>query len=558
MSDKFDSKSTRRRFLQVGVPTTAAITFAGCLGDDDDEEPIDQTDDTDDIDDTADGDDDDDAVDDDDDDDEVEPGLDSITITQGEFPTVEDPNDHITGPYFNVFDHVYEPLFNVTPGEEPEPRVVTGWEHMGDGIAELTIRDDVLFHGGQALVADDIAFTLQRQIDPETPPVSDQVAGLGSIAGAEADGDHTLLLEYTGAPQLAEFEFGNYLRAISREWFENEAPTDEGEIVGDDADAFNGTGPLQVVDYDRANNTITLEPFDDYWGDVPDFDQVTFTGETSDSGRVSSIIAGETDLIDNVLPGDVGDVSEDSDVRNITSFRNIFLVMKNEFEPFDSLEFRQAMNYAVDNQEIINELLGGFGEPMSQPVPEGINGYNPDLEPYERDLDLAEQLVEDSGHAGVDITLYGPEGRYLNDADITRRAADQIDDLPNVNCDASVEPFETISGAAAGGFDDDEIKFFLIGWGVITGDTDYGVSGFMVEDAALQNFRDDELNTAIIESKGIDDPAEREQALMDINAMAREKAPWVFLHLQESIYGVNPALDWEPRRDESVYVWDME
>lgn len=522
MARKFQKTATRRRFMQVGGATTAALTLAGCLGDDDDD-PVEE--------------------------------LDPITITQGEFPDVEDPNNHITGAYFNIYDHVYEPLFDIEPGEPPEPRIVTDWDHQGDGTVELEIRDDVTFHDGRDLIADDIVFTIERQIDPEA--LTDQIAGLSTIQGADVIDDTTFTIEYSGSPQLAEFEFGNYLRAVSEEWWEEDAPRDGVEIVGEDAEAFNGTGPLEVVEYDPGAENIVLEPYEDYWGDPIPFESITFEGEPSPSGRVSSLIADETDMIDNVLPGDVGDVEEENDVRNITSFRNIFLVMKDQFEPFDSQDFRQAMNYAVDNQEIINELLGGFGAPMTQPVPEGINGYNPDLEPYERDIDRAEQLVEDSGYAGSEITLYGPSGRYLNDEDITIRAADHIDQLSNVSCDYSVIDFDSISATAAEGFDDDSIKFFLIGWGVVTGDTDYGVDGFLRDGAALQNFSDEELSDLIVQSKGIEDADEREEALMEINEMAREKAPWVFLHLQESIYGINPDITWEPRRDESIFAWEM-
>ncbi len=488
--------------------------------------------------------------------------LDSLTITQGEFPDVEDPNDHITGPYFNVYDHVYEPLFEVTPGEEPSPGVVTEWDHTGDGSVELEIRDDVVFHQGQQLVAEDIAFTLDRQIDPDVPPVSDQVAGLGSLEGAEAIDETTLELSYSGAPQLAEFEFGNYLRAVSQEWFESDAPVSDGVISGDDADAFNGTGPFQVVDYDPAQNRIVMEPFEDYWGEVPELEEVTFEGETSDSGRVSSLLADETNLIDNVLPDDVGEVESDPDsaIEQVTSFRNIFLAMKNEVEPFDSQEFRQAMNYAVDNEDIIDGVLSGFGHPMSQPTPPGVNGYNPDLEPYEQDLDEAERLVEDAGYTEDDpaeITLTAPEGRYLNDADIGRRAADQIDQLPNVDCEVDIVPFDVVSDANSAGPDDEEIPFFLIGWGVITGDADYGMFGFFHDDGGVQSFRDDELQSELEATQVEEDPDTREAMLQEVNEMAREKAPWVFLHQQESIYGIDEALEWEPREDESVFVWEI-
>jgi len=496
-------------------------------------------------------------------DDEGELDIDSLTITQGEFPDVEDPNDHITGPYFNVYDHVYEPLFDVTPGEEPGSGIVEDWEHADDGTVELTIRDDVVFHQGQELTAEDIAFTLERQIDPDVPPASDQVAGLGSIEGAEALDDTTLELSYSGAAQLAEFEFGNYLRAVSQEWYENDAPTtDDGVISGEDAEAFNGTGPYQVTEYNPGQNRIVMEPFDDYWGDEPNVGELIFEGETSDSGRVSSLLADETDFVDNVQPGEVGNVEDDDDVRieEVTSFRNIFLPMKNEVEPFDSEEFRQAMNYAVDNEEIISDILNGFGSPMSQPTPPEVNGYNPDLDPYEHDLEQAEELVEEAGHTEddpADITLTVPEGRYLNDAEVGERAADQIDQLPNVDCDFETVPFDVVSDANSAGVDHDEIPFFLIGWGVITGDADYGMFGFFHDDGGVQSFRDEELQDALEESQVEDDPEEREALLQDINEMAREKAPWVFLHQQQSIYGLDADIEWDAREDESVFVWEM-
>ncbi len=489
--------------------------------------------------------------------------LDSLTITQGEFPDVEDPNDHITGPYFNVYDHVYEPLFDVTPGEEPDSRVVEDWDHSGDGTVELSIQEGITFHQGQELTADDIVFTLERQIDPEIPPASDQVAGLGSIEGAEAIDDTTVELSYSGAPQLAEFEFGNYLRAVSEEWYENDAPTVDGVISGDDAEAFNGTGPFEVVEYNPGQNRIVMEPFDDYWGETPDVSEVVFEGETDDSGRVSSLVSDETDLIDNVLPDDVGEIDADgNDVRieDVTSFRNIFLPMKNEVEPFDSQEFRQAMNYAVDNQEIIDEILSGFGEPMSQPTPPGVNGYNPDLDPYPHDLEQAEELVEAAGYTEDDpaeITLTAPEGRYLNDADVGRRAADQIDQLPNVECDVETVPFDVVSDANSAGPDDEEIPFFLIGWGVITGDADYGMFGFFHEDGGVQSYSDQELQDELEATQVEEDPETREQMLQDVNEMARERAPWVFLHLQESIYGLDEDIEWDAREDESIFVWEM-
>ncbi|WP_241471318.1 ABC transporter substrate-binding protein, partial [Natrinema salifodinae] len=298
---------------------------------------------------------------------------------------------------------------------------------------------------------------------------------------------------------------------------------------------------------------------DDYGGEAPPVERLVFNADEESSGRVSALEAGESDLTINVLPEDVQRVNDeqDTEARRVTSFRNIFCPMKNESEPFDSQAFRQAMNYAVDNQAVIDNVLSSFGEPMSQPTPPGVNGYNPDLDPYPHDPDQAEQLVEESGYGGVEIELVAPQGRYLNDADVAETVADQIDQLETVSCSADVVDFGVVSDANSAGMDDYEIPFFMIGWGVITGDADYGVSGFFQEGGGVQSFRDEELDQAIEESKGIEDPEEREQQLQAVNEMAREKAPWIFLHLQESIYGVHEDVEWDPREDESVWVWEM-
>ncbi|MFP8958685.1 ABC transporter substrate-binding protein [Natrialbaceae archaeon A-CW3] len=489
--------------------------------------------------------------------------FDEITVTLSQFPDTIDPLDHITGDFFDVYDHIYEPLFDFEPGEGIFPRVAEEWEAQDDGTTTVELRDDVVFHNGEDLTAEDVAWTINRTVDPEIGvPSPIGTFGLGSIEGAEATDDHTLEISYGAAPGLAEFEFGNYARAINRDWAIDNHDAENDPISGADPDDFNGTGPYEVVDF-TSGEEIVVERFDDYWGEEPPFERVTFNAAGESSSRVAALETGEADITINILPEDVATVqaAPDIEIRNVTSFRNIFCPMKNTVEPFDSQEFRQAMNYAVDNEGIVDTILSGFGEPRGQPVAPGINGFNPDIEPYEQDIGMAESLVEESGYGGVEIELYAPQGRYLADAAIGETVADQINQLDNVSCEANIVDFGVVSDANSAGVDPDEIDifFYMIGWGTITGDTDYGVQGFFtIPDNPDRTFDDEELSDAILESQQIEDPEEREQQLQEVNALAHEKAPFVFLHTQESIYGVNEAIQWEPREDETIYLWDME
>ena len=520
----------RRTYLKLTGAAGGAMAFAGCL---DGEEIEDLT---------------------------------EITVTLSQFPDTIDPLDHITGDYFDVLDHIYEPLFDFEPGEGIFPRVVEETEIIeGEGVTELTLRDDVVFHNGDELTAEDVAWTINRTVDPSIGvPSPIGTFGLGSIEGAEAVDDTTVAVSYGAAPGLAEFEFGNYARAIPRDWaIENHSADEEGEAIsGADPEDFNGTGPYEVVGF-TSGEEIVLERFDDYWGEAPPFETVVFNADGQSSGRAAALETGETDVTINILPEDVSTIrdADGVDVRNVTSFRTVFCPMKNTVEPFDSLEFRQAMNYAVDNEGIVDSILSGFGEARGQPVSPGINGFNPDIEPYPQDIELAEELVDDSGYAGAEIELTAPQGRYLNDADVAETVADQIDQLDNVSCEANIVDFGVVSDANQAGVDPDEfeIPFYMIGWGVITGDTDYGVQGFFtIPDNPNRTFDDEELSEAILDSQQIIDPEERTQQLQAVNQLAHEKAPFIYLHTQESIYGVNDQIQWTPREDESVFLWGMD
>jgi len=520
----------RRTYLKLAGAAGGAMAIAGCLGGDEELEELTE-----------------------------------ITVTLSQFPDTIDPLDHITGDYFDVLDHIYEPLLDFEPGEGISPRVVEETEIIeGEGITELTLRDDVVFHNGDELTAEDVAWTINRTVDDDIGVPSEIGSfGMGSIEGAEALDDTTVAVSYGAAPGLAEFEFGNYARAIPREWaIENHSADEEGEsISGADPEDFNGTGPYEVVDF-TSGEEIVLERFDDYWGEAPPFETVVFNSDGESSGRAAAIETGETDVTINITPEDVSTIrdAEGVEVRNVTSFRTVFCPMKNTVEPFDSVEFRQAMNYAVDNEGIVDNILSGFGEARGQPVSPGINGFNPDIDPYPQDIEQAESLVEESGYAGAEIELTAPQGRYLSDADIAETVADQIDQLDNVSCEANIVDFGVVSDANAAGIDPDEfeIPFYMIGWGVITGDTDYGVSGFFSQEASLRTFDDEELSDAILESQQIIDPDERTEMLEEVNALAHEKAPFIYLHTQESIYGVNDQIQWTPREDESVFLWGMD
>ncbi|QLD85583.1 peptide ABC transporter substrate-binding protein [Natronomonas halophila] len=421
---------------------------------------------------------------------EISTQRDEITITQGQLaPTLDPVGDNSTSTY-NVIDQGYEPFLYRDRDGRPIALIVTDWERTSEQEVRLTIRDDVTFHNGDGMTAEDVAYSINRANNPD---VSDVASTIGDINEAsEVDGD--VVLDLNSLEPAIFRNLTAFGRVVEKSWVND----NDGEI----ADVMNGTGPYELDEY-VDDTRVAYTQFDDYWGETPDPQSVTFTAIPENGPRVDALIAGDTDLIVNVRPNDIPDVQEAEGVRyeDTPSTRLIFLVMNDAFEPFDSQEFRQAMNFAVDVESIINNILNEFGDQTSQPTLPGHNGHNPDVDPYPHDPARAEALVEESGHAGAELELHVPRGRYLRDVDIAEACASQIDELENVSCEVNRREFANLVSELVAE-QSESPAFFLIGWGNPTLDANYAMGPWFTE-GAFQHFNNQELADLLEQANNI-------------------------------------------------------
>ncbi|MDZ7702462.1 MAG: ABC transporter substrate-binding protein [Halobacteriales archaeon] len=289
---------------------------------------------------------------------------------------------------------------------------------------------------------------------------------------------------------------------------------------------LNGTGPFQLTNYDSGNE-VTFDRYDDYWGGAAEVGGVTLNASTESSTRVNRLLAEESDIVTNVPPQEVSRVqsADNTAIEAVPSTRIIFLFMRDNVEPFSSPEFRQAMNHAVDVESIIDNILAGFGAATSQPTLPAFVGYNPDLDPYGYDPDMAEQLVEESGHAGAEITLQTPIGRYLTDVEIAQAAADQISQLSNVTCDVEQRDFGAYVQDLLVPIDEMEPEFGLLGWGNGEFDASQTIIPLLTSGSILTTFENEEIDQLMTDAGNEADPDEREAILQEANAILHDEAP---------------------------------
>ena len=469
-----------------------------------------------------------------------------VTITQGNMPSGLDPHDHRETTTDIVVLHAYEGVLTRDADGAVVAGLGTDYSRVeGENAVEFQIREGVTFHNGDELTAEDVAYSINRIVQEDVGFASPQVDQLAGVTGAEATGDGTVRVMNDGLNPIVFSEFATYCDVMQQSWVEE---NDKSYI----SQNMNGTGPFQLSSYTE-DVEVVLERYDDYWQEPAAASGVTFRAAAEASTRVNQLLQGETDIVVNVPPQEVQRVtnSDNARVASAPSTRIIYNAMRYDVEPFSNVQFRQAMNYAIDLESIVSNVLEGFGAQTGQPTLEGFVGHNSDVDPYPYDPDMAEQMVEESGFAGAEIELNTPVGRYLKDLEIAQAVAGYIDELPNVSASVRQRDFGSLVDELLTGNIEDKPPWYLIGWGEATFDGGLVMTALLSTDGALSSWSNEEFDQLLADA-GQQSGDQRDQTLQQANQLAHDEAPWIFLNQQFSVYGVNDSLAWEARADERI------
>ena len=282
---------------------------------------------------------------------------------------------------------------------ELEPALATDWEQTSDTTWTFTMRDGVTFHDGTAFDAEAAAFSIDRAVN--------------SDIGCNVDGyvfsDSELTVEATDATTLEVTTADPDPILPLRLSFVEIVPTTtdaEGKVREP-----VGTGPYEIGQWDQGTS-LTLEGYADYWGEAPAYGSARYVWRSEGSIRAAMVSQGEADIAVGLAPEDgAGDHAVEYP-NNETSYLRIDAAQ----EPLDDIRVRQAINYAIDREGMLASVFADLGEPAGQIVPEGVTGYNADIEPWPYDPERAASLIEEARADGapVDttITIVGRNGIY--------------------------------------------------------------------------------------------------------------------------------------------------
>ena len=439
----------------------------------------------------------------------------------------------------NVMHHVLEPLMLRDENMVLQPVLATSWGTLDEYTWQFKLRQGVKFHSGYPFTSEAVKVTFERMFDPEVKTSHRAVRDI-PFDRVEIIDDYTVnIVTKEPTPLMPHF-----LRTV--------LIIDPSVYKGQKTaffDRASGTGPYKFAEWARDDH-LTLTANEDYWNGKPQIDEVVFRPIPEASTRIAELLTGAVDLIVNIPPDQTKRIETDkTKVAVSKGGRDIFIGLHCDRPPFDDVRVRQAVNYAIDLDTINQALLGGMAEPYGA-VAMPPNDH-PGLEPYPYDVKKAKALLAEAGYAkGLEITLQTPNGRYLKDKEASQAIAGYLQAVgirTKVEAlDWSVFTSKWLSGESS--------EMFFIGLG---GWFDgQGELTWLLPEISVTGWENEEFRQVFNELAKTFDENRRYELILEGQEIAYQDAPWVFLWRQPSIYGVSKRLDWTPRRDEYIFLWD--
>lgn len=462
-------------------------------------------------------------------------------------PAALNPQIATDGATLDVGQALYNRLIDFEKGTTNLiPSLAERWEISEDGKSyTFFLRRGVAFHTNKIftpsreLNADDVIFSINRQLDPNNP--YNKIAGgnyeffygmnmQNIIKNVEKIDDYTLKINLTApnAPFLANLAM-DFMAIFSAEYAEQLLRDGTPEKL--DLEPI-GTGPFQFYSYQKDAN-VRFTAFENYWQGKAKIERLVFSITPDASVRLAKLEKNECQAMPYPNPADLPQLKANPNVQLLEkSGLNIgYITFNLRKAPFDNLKVRQALNYAVNKDEILTSVYQGSATKAKNPMPATVWGYNNEVEGYDYNPEKAKQLLKEAGFEnGFETELWAmPVSRPYNPN--ARRMAEMIQqDWQKIGVKAKIVSYEW--GEYLKRMGKGEHTSGMIGWTGDNGDPDNFLNALLSCNAVEQGsnyagFCDKEFDQLVSDAAKLSDQNKRSAYYQKAQAIFNAQAPWL-------------------------------
>lgn len=328
-------------------------------------------------------------------------GVLKIGLGGGESTDALDPGLADGPASFNVNRQWGDCILDVSPAKELQPRLAESFETNADStVWTFKIRKGVKFHDGSEMTVEDVVATFKRHSDENAKSGAYGIMqGIKEIAG---DGDNVVFTLSTPNADLP-YLLADYHLIVQP----------KGGV--DAPNAGIGTGPYKVKSAEPGVRYVFEKNADDWDTTRGHYDGVEFLIINDTTARTAALQSGQVHAINRVDPKVAKLLARAPgvQVKSVAGPGHYVFIMHCNTAPFDNLDLRLALKYAINRQEMVDKILDGFGSIGNDvPINSSYPLFDEALPQREFSLEKAAEHYKKSGHDGSPIELIVADGAF--------------------------------------------------------------------------------------------------------------------------------------------------
>lgn len=323
-----------------------------------------------------------------------------VAVLNGE-PSGLDPQQTNQINAFTMQAQMFETLVTIDENAQPQPCLAESWEQVDDKTVRFHLRDDVYFHNGEKMTAEDVRYSIER---------ATRMANSANMFSS-FDGEKTAVLDEKTVDVVTKEPFAaiyTYL-SMSRAGVVCKKAVEE---MGDNEANQNpiGTGAFQFVEW-QAGSQVTMTRNENYWGEKPAYKDLTFRFVVEAASRAIEVETGNADIAFSPDASDVERLAGSSEVVTVISpaygAASIYLNGSGSDPVMGDLRVRQAMAYALDIETIAETVYGSLAKAPTGVCPASFTSAAK-LDLYEYNPERAKELLNEAGfkEGEAEITFF--------------------------------------------------------------------------------------------------------------------------------------------------------
>jgi peptide/nickel transport system substrate-binding protein len=456
-----------------------------------------------------------------------------IRLALDQDPDTLDPAGQTNPTASSIVEHMAETLVRLQPNGAIGPGLARQFSQSSDGKTyTFELRPDVEFHDGSHLDAEAAAMSLRRFLDPSLR-VSMRAPFDSNLVDSISPTD----------PQTLRIT----LKDRSRLFLQKLAATELAIVSPGHArafpDTFNdepiGTGPYRFKER-RKGESIVLERFDRYWGPRATYPNIQFRIVPEVATRESLLLANQVELIINPPLSDLPALQKNPALKVLQTptARSTFIAMDLTLPggtPLAIKKVRQALNYAIDRDGIIRNVLFGAATPLDAPMATSLVGYSR-VGGYSYDTNHARQLLLEGGTPQLQLRLMHPAGRSMQETLMTQVAQAIAGNLHDVGVEVELIGSDWASFLAAINVPEDKgtAHMHLFNWAPALLDASQQMTQFLRSQwppagLATSHYWNPKVELLVSEAAREADDQRRQDEYAEAQRIVWDDAPWVFL-----------------------------